>query len=400
MNRVFHNVPADNAGAPPAAPVVPVQPTAPIPPTAPQAPRNLTPAELVAVADLQSGMQYPNFPLIDQPSPTGSTPAGVPAEPSAAAPTTPPVQPALSPMQAALQLLNSGNPESIKAGKQLLDSLLAPPQSAPAQPTGPEIPPAPNWDENRSKMRAEVETYFKDLYKQPVVEDGKQVLNDKGEPEFIYPDLRRLQWQIETELDRRIDKERSSYENKVSTIQQQFAQEQQKKSLERQWNDMFGTTVQNTLLQQIYENVPDARVKGPDGKEGIKRSVFQNFEKLGKALAREISEELNYDDPRYAGPAGLHNVMNDIGTKLQAELGKYLPKGTGAAPTTPTAPVNTAPPPSVGAPLGPTAYTPPVPGTGKPTWDKPMSVRDRAAIGLTERLAEAVGGQLPRNPLS
>jgi len=383
---VRFNVPTDGGGNPTFTPPAPEAP--------PAAPQLRNEAELRQISEVMAGVQAPPFPFqvaAENPPTTESAPA------APSAPVTTPTIPetSLTPMQAALQLLNSSNVESQKAGKELLDRLMAAPQGTPAAPAGPELPPAPDWNARQTALRTEVESFFKDLYKQPVIEEGRQVLNDNGEPEFRYPDMKRLVWQVDTEIDRRLEKERSSYNQKVTEVQSQFTEKQREQDLQVQWKTALDSTVKTTLLQTIFDSIPDARTKTPQGQDGVKTDVYKKYERLARGLAKEVADSINYDNPRYSGPNGLNAVMYDVAAGVRSELSLILPKGaTTAVTAVPEAPFvqKATPPPSTGAPLAPSAYQPPVPGTGPKSWEKPMRPSARAAIGLAERMRETVGG--------
>lgn len=382
---VRFNTPTDNGGTPaPAA-----APTAPA-----AAPPLVTETDLRAINMVDSGMVTPSFPVAVADPPTSGLPATPPAE--NAAPAAPAPTPQLTPMQAALQLLNSASPESQKAGKELLDRIMANPQNTAAPAPKPELPPAPDWKAREEQIRIDALNYFNDIYKQPVIEDGKQLLDEKGKPLFNYPDPARIVWQVDTEVERRIRKEQDAYNQKVNEAQTQFTEKQRAQELQVQWSNALNGTVKNTLLSTIFELVPDARTKTPQGQDGVKSDVFKKYERVARGIAKEIADSIDYDNPRYAGPNGLNAVMFDVAQGVRSELASILPAGTTqVAPAAQVAPPFVAkptPPPSTGAPLTPTAYQPPTPATGKKSWEQPLRPKERAEIGLRQRLIETTGG--------
>lgn len=373
----------------PGGSVPPVTPPAPAAPTTPVYP---TGAQLIDIANSDGGMQFPGYP-VGQPAAAADPPANTPpAETPVVPPVTAPTAQVddLTPRQAAIKMLNSQNAETQKAGKELLDRIYAAETKVEAK--GPDVPVEPDWSAREAEVAKEVTNWFREKSKALAKEDGAPVLDAKGDPVYEYTDPD--QWMVEVETERRLGRERATFQSKISEITTRAENDKAMEQARKQWDNSLGDTVQTTLLTHLFENVESARAKTPDGKEGVKRQEFEKHVKLARALAKHVAEEINYDEPRFSGPAGMTNAMQEIGSRVGALLSQYIPKSAGAPAGAPpiTAPRNPIPTP-VGAPSQP-VYTPPVP-TGSPIAYDKMGVREKANLSLNDRMAAAYGGNLP-----
>ena len=383
ITDVLHNT-EPSGGSPP----VPTPAPAPVPVTS----GPLTQAQIIDASVFDSGMNTPAYPA-GQPVAAADPPAALPNTPPAETP-IPGVPTArvddLTPRQAAIKMLESQNPETQKMGKELLDRLFTAETKVEAR--GPEIPAEPDWKTREADVAKEVTNWFREKSAKMATEDGVPVLDKDGKPVYEYTDPD--QWMVEVETERRLERERNQFQSKVTEIKSKAESELAVEQGRKQWDSMMGDTVQATLLSHLFENVEAARATTPDGKQGVKRAEFQKHEKLAKALAKSVAEELNYDEPRFSGPAGMSNVMQEIGARVGSLLSQYIPKSAGAPAGAPpiTAPRNPVPTP-VGAPSQP-VYTPPVP-SGQPVPYDRMGVREKANLSLNDRMASAFGGNLP-----
>lgn len=364
--------------------------TTPAPNTAPES----TPAldALIATAFRDDGMNPPPFEAtqVEQETKTAelvaSSDAPLIAQPDAKA--VPPTAD-LTPRQAALQMLNSSNPETQKMGKKILDEIFEAENKPAVQEKGIELPVEPDWNARKADIQKDVTNYFRERSKRVAKDEAGIITDEKGDPVYHYEDP--SEWMVEVETERRLERERSQHSNKINEIKEKAAHEAGVKAAEKQWNEGMDSTVQSALLGFLYENVTSARAKTANGNEGVKRTEYEKHVRLAKALARQVSEEVNFDDPRFSGPNGMTNALNEIGTRLTAQLSQYIPKdGTQAKPNQVLTPPPQKTVPATGAPVNP-GYTPPKPGESRTPWDK-LPARQRAEVSLYDRMMFATGG--------
>ena len=312
-----------------------------------------------------------------------------PAQPAGAAPPSAD----LSPRQAALQLLASNDPASQKLGKELLDKLMTPEVKETKVEPSLQLPEEPKWEDRKAEIQKDVVNFFREKSKKLAKDENGVIFDDNGNEVYHYDNP--SDWQVEVETERRLERERNQHLNKVNEIRERAARDAGIKAAEKQWNEGMDQTVQTTLLSFLHENVASSRAATANGGSGVKRAEYEKHVRLAKALARQVAEEVDFDNPNFSGPDGMNRIMHEVGNRLSGLLGQYIPKDNTAPVSGQQKPLGTPKQPiptQIGQPSAP-AYVPPKPGSGTMPWQNPrMSSRERVEkYGLYDRIRIASG---------